>query len=807
MRLAFLASPLINRKNAHGQEWIYGALFCTIEAASILVLNLILFLVAVHEGYNGSIPGKDNIVSIPIYEGKCTVANRWSTGLHVIINILSTWLLAASNYVMQCLNAPSRADLDRAHAQGRWLYVGTWGFKNFQAMDWKRKTLWAFYNSVVFPSISTQQYGPVLIPHTFAQTDSLLRDNDSEAHRELADWVGYNATELHAEIFNGTMKKMSRRDCAKRYSKEYNTDGGTVMVVTNATRPFDVGGKSLVPSTRSLPDVLYSWMYQAHILKEPTAANLLHYVPGGPDWSVLATWWNYPRWNFTAPAGNGSLRQFDLGPTFTGFYSSSTDPDLRSDLQKLYWFIAEQNPDANRLSQFLSAPENWSNNTWVRQVRAQMGNSTGRRMLDTVYYFDMPQPNPDWNFPVSHCLSKDAKQRCQLLFSLPIAIIVLACNCIKLICMFLAAKSVNRREVLLTVGDAVASFLTRPDPTTRGRCLLSHADVRQETEIWTTTPGIGPPHAEIALEDLSLTASPSLTTYPTRVLPSRLRWFRASSSLYWACFAGCIATGAGLYHFGAWVNNGIDSVAEAWERGFGKVSPDTLVTGPDWPDSLLQIILLVNLPQILLSLIYFIANGLLTRMFLAVEYNDYSVTRKPLRVSWPIGQQRRAYYLSLPLRYGLSMMVMSIALHWLLSQSWFLVKIRTFGLYGEILDFSSVTTCGYSLAAMFLTLIIGGLAMVLVLALGMRKFQPHMPLASYCSIAISAACHPPSWDVDAALKPVMWGEVKMRRNTTSTSTAEEDTQRHDGYHAGPEHAHCTFSSLDVTTPNTTSLYC
>lgn len=142
MRLAFLALPLINKKHRQGQEWIYGALFRTIEAACILILNLALFLTAVRMGYKGSPPDKTNLVSIPIYEGKCTVANQWSTGLHVIINILSTWLLAASNYVMQCLNAPSREDLDRAHPQGRWLYIGTWSFKNFREMDWKRKTLW-----------------------------------------------------------------------------------------------------------------------------------------------------------------------------------------------------------------------------------------------------------------------------------------------------------------------------------------------------------------------------------------------------------------------------------------------------------------------------------------------------------------------------------------------------------------------------------------------------------------------------------------------------------------------------------------
>lgn len=193
-------------------------------------------------------------------------------------------------------------------------------------------------------------------------------------------------------------------------------------------------------------------------------------------------------------------------------------------------------------------------------------------------------------------------------------------------------------------------------------------------------------------------------------------------------------------------------------------------------------------------------------MLLAAEYNDYAVTRKPLRVSWPVGQQRRTYYLSLPFRYCLPMIVVSIALHWLLSQSWFLVKIRAFGLYGEILAYSSVTTCGYSLAAMFLTLVIGGFAVVLVLVLGMTKFKSNMPLVSYCSIAISAGCHPPSWELDAALKPVMWGEVEMRQNTASASSAGDCSWGDDGRNASPEYPHCAFSSLDVSTPNTTSLY-
>ena len=42
---------------------------------------------------------------------------------------------------------------------------------------------------------------------------------------------------------------------------------------------------------------------------------------------------------------------------------------------------------------------------------------------------------------------------------------------------------------------------------------------------------------------------------------------------------------------------------------------------------------------------------------------------------------------------------------------------------------------------------------------GFRRFASHMPVAGSCSVAISAACHPPKDDVDAAYLLVGWGEV------------------------------------------------
>lgn len=81
----------------------------------------------------------------------------------------------------------------------------------------------------------------------------------------------------------------------------------------------------------------------------------------------------------------------------------------------------------------------------------------------------------DWKIdglPVEYCLSKPAKESCELHFSLAIVIAVLACNLIKVLCIGLVAWMPSSTP-LLTLGDAVASFLSKRDPTTANNCLVS----------------------------------------------------------------------------------------------------------------------------------------------------------------------------------------------------------------------------------------------------------------------------------------------------------------------------------------------
>lgn len=64
------------------------------------------------------------------------------TAVHVLINVLSTLLLSASNYTMQVLSSPRRSDLDMAHKKGQWLDIGILSVRNIRKVDTKRRVLW-----------------------------------------------------------------------------------------------------------------------------------------------------------------------------------------------------------------------------------------------------------------------------------------------------------------------------------------------------------------------------------------------------------------------------------------------------------------------------------------------------------------------------------------------------------------------------------------------------------------------------------------------------------------------------------------
>ncbi|KAF5374018.1 hypothetical protein D9757_010061 [Collybiopsis confluens] len=617
--------------------WRFGAWSATLQALLVLLVNLAILIwsAATRTGWGTS--------SGLIFEGHCNSVNHIAIGIHLLINILSTILLGASNYIMQSLCAPTRLQVDRAHQNGTWLDIGMQSMRNLGYTSRRKRVLWIllaassiplhlFYNSAFFSTLSSNEYRVEL-----AQGPDLSQSDVNSTH----DWTCSSAgcpTIISDASQLSSWEILTASECLETYTSDFMSDRSHVIaIVGNYTSPAN-----------------------ANIL------NRLGYVTVNTNFACSAAW-----------------RHID--------------------------------------------PATWS--------------------LQGIT-FDNNSKTP--SLQVRYCISKPVNPRCQLEFNLPILVVVILFNAVKVVCMAIAAVKI-KDNALVTIGDAINSFVREPDTHTKGMSLASRSDFESRE---TDHPGF----------------EPRIVQHQ----PMRIRWIDTTRKQHWVitlflCM-GAISVILGLLGYAVHhlKSNGISSITTLWRFGIGKPHSQNIIQGWVVPNhgygALLAAVLISNSPQLILSVIYLIFNNLCTMFFLSLEWSSYSHSRKYLRVSSPEGNQRSTYFIQIPLRFGLPLMLYSTLLHWLVSQSIFLVKVtywRDFSNGTDVLDTSSsIISCGYSPMAMILTCLASAFFIFTALGLGFNKCMDvvDMPLVGSCSAAIAAACHPPL-DGGDPLRPLKWGAV------------------------------------------------
>ncbi|THY44811.1 hypothetical protein D6C99_06632 [Aureobasidium pullulans] len=371
-------------------------------------------------------------------------------------------------------------------------------------------------------------------------------------------------------------------------------------------------------------------------------------------------------------------------------------------------------------------------------------------------------------YDARYCMSEMMEGKCSLNFSLAIAVVVMICNVVKIFCMSYVAWGI-KDSPLITVGDAVASFLRRTDSTTRGACLIDGTYFQQH---WRDDGDDD--HGIPSTERRYILGSEPM------VLEGRSRRLKdAASKGRWFSMAGLLSAAliivAGLLAYGIeHLKTSDRSMSALWAMGFGTVREESLIGGSGWHiPSVTAAVIVANLPQVMLSFLYLLFNGLLTSMLAAREWSHYAQERKPLRVSTPKGMQRPTYFLSLPYRFASPLLVLSGALRWLVSQSLFLASITTELRDGRTL--AEDTSNSHGIDAFCCCLMLVG-----IVGVGFWKVSADSPIVGSCSAAISAACHPPPGQENAHLLPLQWGVIPRAD--------------------GDEVSHCSFSAGEVETP-------
>ena len=88
---------------------------------------------------------------------------------------------------------------------------------------------------------------------------------------------------------------------------------------------------------------------------------------------------------------------------------------------------------------------------------------------------------------VAYCYSELVEENCRLNLNVPMGALVTAMSFVKGV-LILAGLYALRRDPLITVGDAIASFTARPDVNTRGMCMASRVDIRNSRAAWPAEP-------------------------------------------------------------------------------------------------------------------------------------------------------------------------------------------------------------------------------------------------------------------------------------------------------------------------------
>ncbi|KAI1746556.1 hypothetical protein F4782DRAFT_544181 [Xylaria castorea] len=636
-----------------------------------------------------------------IHDNDCGTVKHLDQYLHLLINILSTGILSASNYCMQLQAAPNREEIDRAHRNNIWLDIGVPSWRNLRFISaWRRLSgvLLAFsslplhliYNSAVFQSIASNDYTIAVVKDTFIGGSSWSLATAEENRKGDPGWderrvnppKDYQSviTDMQHAVMDGEYLEMNLTACFNLYNDYFTPQANAVIVVDDQS---------------------------AQVAPDDSLLLYVSIIPRSDDW---------PK-NMWA-LGNGTRK-----------------------------FVAVQPQEPV-----------------------------------TVWFLGPPK------YMVSRCLVEPpavTAKRCRLEYSPPILYTVIALNLLKaliILCVWVlktwqgkknkitqegdatgdneARQVALENEVIYTLGDAISSFMRDPVPKTKTRCLATREDFLSRRRLknrWIKEWPDFPNEAE-----------------PREYKEESRFWMSAASPRHWFILIflwllTLLITGIllGLSLATLRRRKLSTSLPALGKLGFGALTQYSyLVIGLPRADpaGLITNVLLANIPQLVLSVLYLFLNSMLSTYLVQHEFShmhraDY---RKTLRVSEPVGIQRSSYFISLPWRYGLPLYGSSTLLHWLVSQSLFLARITALNPDGTLDTTNSFSTTGNSPIAIIITMIVSFLILLAIVCLGFRKYDGTMRMVSTNSLAISAACHVPGGDKTHGYQlPLQWGVVEI----------------------------------------------
>ncbi|KAF4472854.1 hypothetical protein FALBO_241 [Fusarium albosuccineum] len=671
--------------------WRRTAFYLTILVTSLTILLTTVLLVSIFklpqdaEGTQ-DLSGRGQSI---LWYGQCDKIARDSLWIHLAVNIISTGVLASSNFFMQGLVAPTRQEVDKAHARGRWVEIGVQSIRNFRFISWTKILFWFLFSTssiplhLIFNSCILESKGSngfLLLVAAESFVDDPWRGLTPLSNREFwsstqpdagvvkwkdpdPKWRDPNretVKSIHGSLSagrqNGSWEQISLEECIHRYNQTsaWLTHYRHVIMVISNNNETSTRGWSRAQVVRGL---------NRH--DHPESVDSIN-----PLWLVV----KYVRDGRVGYGGSSTTDQYKEIPDMNGIWSHSKGVDV----------------DSDRV--------NWNEEHFKPAYRSMQAH---------------------------YCLSEKYEAQCHLSISNTLLLIVCTMCAFKcVLCVLVLRLRVwGRENPLMTPGDAICSFITTPDGETKDMCTLSLYDLR----------------GSIKKRELGVSTGYKLLQGPRpwHKVPRRTAG-KAIPRNIWALSCTLITTslavGAGMFAL-AFRPQSIKDPRFGHDSQNQEIQNNNLESLP-----LLVMTIIANLPQLILSICYMAYNGLFTRMLAEFEWARYSISFQPLRVTEPRGSQRSTYRLQLPYRYSIPLLAISTILHWIYSNC---IYVNNYESYGSLYPYKHTTTHSlqFSTKAILIALVASVTVAITPLFLAFIKLPGQMVLAGGNSAVISAACH------------------------------------------------------------------
>lgn len=421
---------------------------------------------------------------------------------------------------------------------------------------------------------------------------------------------------------------------------------------------------------------------------------------------------------------------------------------------------------------------------WICQDLKRATNESG------ICYKNWAQANivpENWTVSdqvVDYCLARKAPDQCHLQYNVWIwgAVLVFSIFKVSAIAVLLFTHPNRDSKFLRTIGDAIASFMERHDPTTKDMCLVSSAQIRKHgftasASQQTSSKPRRRWRSQTPEEKISVPYAPQ--TYTNE----RPRWWVGANTTEFFSTVGISAAYViiltGTLAWAASETNG-----NAFETGIGKPDIQSLANlRPDDPSSsvIVPTLLTANVPQLGFSLLYVFYTNIWSKLLIAHEFDRLTTSKKGLRVSErPYGHQRTSHFFTMPARYAFPLMACSAALHWLCSRSLFMARFDGINVNGIEDPDDKLARLAYNVTGMAALIAVNFAMMVGTVAMaGLHRLRTGLGEIAM-SVVISAACHLQRHEDEPWLQKVQWGDV----SGDVAETGDDNTVRH-----------CAFTSL------------